>query len=97
MIRRHTLATVTNDANANFVQRDYHTRNIDMPVMLGCVTALTKTTKENGATIVIPGSHLWEPERCPYDEEAIPVELNPGDALIFVGNMYHAGGGNVTM
>jgi ectoine hydroxylase-related dioxygenase (phytanoyl-CoA dioxygenase family) len=32
----------------------------------------------------------------PLDEEAIPAELNPGDALIFVGNMYHAGGGNTT-
>ncbi|RFU27122.1 hypothetical protein B7463_g9214, partial [Scytalidium lignicola] len=75
---------------------DYHTRNIDMPMMLGCVTALTKTTKENGATIAIPGSHLWGPERCPLDEEAIPAELNPGDAFIFVGNLYHAGGGNIT-
>lgn len=32
----------------------------------------------------------------PLDGEAIPAELNPGDALIFVGNMYHAGGGNTT-
>lgn len=64
--------------------------------MIGCVTALTRTTKENGATIVIPGSHLWGPERCPYDEEAVPAELRPGDALIFVGNIYHAGGSNIT-
>ncbi|RVX66688.1 hypothetical protein B0A52_09501 [Exophiala mesophila] len=75
---------------------DYHTRNCDMPMMLGCVTALTKTTKENGATICIPGSHLWGPERCPYDHEAVPAELEPGSALIFVGNLYHAGGGNIT-
>lgn len=75
---------------------DYHTRNIDMPMMLGCVTALTKTTKDNGATIVIPGSHVWGPDRCPLDEEAVPAELNPGDALIFAGNTYHAGGGNIT-
>jgi ectoine hydroxylase-related dioxygenase (phytanoyl-CoA dioxygenase family) len=75
---------------------DYHTRNCDMPMMLGCVTALTKTTAENGATIAIPGSHLWGPERCPLNEEAVPAELGPGDALIFVGNMYHAGGGNST-
>lgn len=83
-------------ANIWLFESDYHTRNCDMPMMIGCVTALTKTTKENGATIVIPGSHLWGPERCPRDEEAIPAELNPGDALIFVGNTYHAGGGNVT-
>ena len=51
---------------------------------------------ENGATIVIPGSHLWGPDRCSYDEEAIPAELEPGSALIFLGNTYHAGGGNTT-
>ncbi|CAI7649191.1 unnamed protein product [Penicillium pancosmium] len=67
-----------------------------LPVMIGCVTALTKTTKENGATIAIPGSHLWGPERRPLDEEAIPAELEPGDALIFLGNTYHAGGANIT-
>ncbi|KAK5056219.1 hypothetical protein LTR84_012772 [Exophiala bonariae] len=75
---------------------DYHTRNCDMPMMLGCVTAITKTTKENGATICIPGSHLWGPDRCPYDHEAVPAELEPGSALIFAGNLYHAGGGNIT-
>lgn len=64
--------------------------------MIGCVTALTKTTKENGATIAIPGSHLWGPERRPLDEEAVSAELNPGDALIFLGNLYHAGGANIT-
>ena len=51
---------------------------------------------ENGATIVIPGSHLWGPDRCSYDEEAIPAELEPGSALVFLGNTYHAGGGNTT-
>ena len=75
---------------------DYHTRNCDFPVMLGCVTALTRTTRENGATIVIPKSHKWGPDRCPYDHEAVPAELEVGDAAVFVGNVYHAGGGNIT-
>ena len=57
---------------------------------------MTKTTKENGATVVIPKSHLWGPDRCPLDEEAIPAELEIGDSLIFVGNVYHAGGANIT-
>ncbi|ODA79216.1 hypothetical protein RJ55_04809 [Drechmeria coniospora] len=75
---------------------DYHARNCDFPVMLGCVTALTKTTRSNGATVVIPGSHRWGPQRCPRDDEAIPAELDVGDATIFVGNVYHAGGANST-
>jgi ectoine hydroxylase-related dioxygenase (phytanoyl-CoA dioxygenase family) len=32
----------------------------------------------------------------PLDEEAIPAELEVGDATIFVGNVYHAGGANIT-
>lgn len=75
---------------------DYHPHPSSMPVMIGCVTALTKTTKENGATIAIPGSHLWSPERRPLNEEAVPAELEVGDAFIFLGNLYHAGGANIT-
>jgi hypothetical protein len=32
---------------------DYHTRGCDMPVMLGCVTALTKTTKGMSVAILL--------------------------------------------
>jgi ectoine hydroxylase-related dioxygenase (phytanoyl-CoA dioxygenase family) len=78
------------------LKSDYHPTNAMMPVMIGCVTALTKTTKANGATVAIPGSHLWGPDRRPLKEEAVPAELNPGDAFIFVGNLYHAGGSNIT-
>jgi ectoine hydroxylase-related dioxygenase (phytanoyl-CoA dioxygenase family) len=70
---------------------------VDFPALLGCVAAVTKTTKDNGATVVIPGSHVWGPERAPKVYEAIPAELEIGDALIFFGNTYHAGGKNVTL
>lgn len=75
---------------------DYHIRDSDRPMLIGCVTAVTKTTKENGATVVIPGSHRWKDDRTPYDHEALPAELEPGDATIFLGSTYHAGGGNTT-
>ena len=65
-------------------------------MFLGCVTAVVKTTKHNGATIVIPGSHLWDTERPPYEHEAVPAELRPGDTLLFHGHVYHAGGANTT-
>ena len=64
--------------------------------MLGMLVALTKTTEQNGATLVVPRSHLWEEDRAPRNEEAIAVELAPGDALIFGGNVFHAGGANKT-
>lgn len=76
---------------------DYHIEDCDRPMMLGAVTAIVKTTKENGATVVIPGSHKWPASRCPYDHEAIPAELEPGDSLFFLGRTYHAGGANRTL
>jgi ectoine hydroxylase-related dioxygenase (phytanoyl-CoA dioxygenase family) len=76
---------------------DFHPRTCDRPVMIGCVTALTRTHKDNGATLIIPGSHLWEGEdRVPLYEEAVPAELEPGDSAIFLGETYHAGGENIT-
>ena len=81
---------------ADWKVSDYHPGDKELPVMIDCVTALTKTTEENGATLVIPCSHTWPVERQPLDKEAIPAELAPGDASIFLGNLYHAGGANVT-
>lgn len=76
---------------------DYHARPCDRPMMVSCVIALTRTHKDNGATLVIPGSHLWEDEdRAPLTEETVPAELEPGDGAIFLGNLYHGGGANIT-
>ncbi|OAL25930.1 hypothetical protein AYO22_04557 [Fonsecaea multimorphosa] len=67
---------------------DYHVREGHESVLIGCVAATVKTTRENGATIIIPGSHLWKDDRCPYDHEAVPAELEPGDATFFLGSTY---------
>ncbi|OAP57816.1 hypothetical protein AYL99_08554 [Fonsecaea erecta] len=75
---------------------DYHIRSGHDSVLIGCVAATVKTTRENGATVIIPGSHRWKDDRCPYDHEAVPAELEPGDATIFLGSTYHAGGANQT-
>lgn len=97
-VSRFLLMVSFQRKNANDLtpNSDYHSRNVDFPVLLGCVAALTKTTAENGATVVIPGSHNWGTERAPLEHEAIPAELEIGSALIFFGNTYHAGGANKT-
>lgn len=69
---------------------------LDSQVLLGLVLATVPTTARNGATVLIPGSHTWDDARCPLDSEAVPAELNPGDATLFLGSTYHAGGANVT-
>jgi hypothetical protein len=58
--------------------------------------ALSDFTAENGGTLVIPGSHLWDDERKPEISEAIPTVMKAGSALIFLGSTFHAGGANTT-
>ena len=54
------------------------------------------TTSANGATVAIPGSHLWGPDRAPQIHEAIAAEMEVGECLIFLGSLYHGGGTNST-
>ena len=60
------------------------------------ICAVSDFTAENGGTLVIPRSHLWNDERQPQLSEAIPTVMNAGSALIFLGSTYHAGGANTT-
>ncbi|RDW86476.1 phytanoyl-CoA dioxygenase family protein [Aspergillus mulundensis] len=62
--------------------------------MVGCLIAGSKTTYKNGATAVIPGSHLWGPDRMPKLEECTYAEMEPGSALFTLGSTYHGAGEN---
>lgn len=63
---------------------------------MNTMLALTEFTHENGATRVIPGSHKWDDERMPKPEETISAEMSAGDALLWLGSTYHAGGANTS-
>lgn len=63
---------------------------------LQVMVAITDFTRENGATLVIPGSHRWDDHRKPEISETIPAVMSAGSALLFVGSTFHAGGCNVT-
>jgi hypothetical protein len=60
------------------------------------MVACSDFTKENGGTLVIPGSHKWDDERPPLKEEAVSTVMKKGSALIWIGSVYHAGGQNTT-
>jgi len=65
-------------------------------VAMGLLVPGVNTTAENGATLAIPGSHLWDHGRRPKAHEAEPVEMSIGEAFIFLGSTVHAGGANTT-
>ncbi|MFZ0665385.1 MAG: phytanoyl-CoA dioxygenase family protein [Acidimicrobiales bacterium] len=53
-------------------------------------------TKENGTTRIVPGSQYWINERPDVDTATFQVELDAGDALIYLGSVWHGGGANHT-
>jgi len=65
--------------------------------MVNALWACTEFTKENGATVVVPGSHAWDDkDRLPQPEEITQAEMEPGEVLVYVGSLLHGGGANRT-
>ncbi len=64
---------------------------------LSVIWALDPFTTETGATRVWPGSHTWAPGREPgSDDPSAQALMEPGDAIVFHGGLWHAGGANST-
>ena len=63
---------------------------------LNMIWAVTDFTKENGATRVVPGSHLWEDGRGAHEEEITYAEMKAGSVIIYTGSVIHSGGANVS-
>jgi ectoine hydroxylase-related dioxygenase (phytanoyl-CoA dioxygenase family) len=60
----------------------------------GTMISLDAFTTTNGATTVIPGSHLWSDERLPSREEMVPVVMPAGSMVYFLNTLWHSGGAN---
>ncbi len=63
-------------------------------ILISANCALTDFTATNGATRVVPGSHLWPEDRVPKEEEICLAVMPKGSALIYTGNAVHSGGAN---
>ena len=65
-------------------------------IVVNAMWPLCDFTKENGGTVLIPGSHRWANE-FPNDESPrITIEMPAGSLLIYSGNLWHGGGANHT-
>lgn len=65
-------------------------------VVVATMWAATDFTQENGATVLVPGSHLWSDDRVPDKKDLRVAEMSAGSVLIYVGNLIHGAGKCVT-
>ncbi|HEY1635417.1 MAG TPA: phytanoyl-CoA dioxygenase family protein [Acidimicrobiales bacterium] len=67
------------------------------PTVCNTMWALTDFTESNGATRLLPGSHLLDHSPDLFKSyESIPAEMPKGSVLVWHGSLWHGGGANQT-
>ncbi len=68
-----------------------------IPIICNTMWAITDFTEANGATRLIPGSHLRDDAPNPLEPyDTIAAEMSAGSVLVWVGSLWHGGGANQT-
>jgi len=65
-------------------------------LILATMWAISEFRADNGATLVVPGSHTWEKERQPKESEVYPAEMPAGSVMFWLGGTLHGAGANVS-
>jgi ectoine hydroxylase-related dioxygenase (phytanoyl-CoA dioxygenase family) len=63
-------------------------------LVLASMWAITDFTADNGATLLVPGSHRWEAGREAAPDEIVSAEMPAGSMLVWLGGTLHGAGEN---
>jgi ectoine hydroxylase-related dioxygenase (phytanoyl-CoA dioxygenase family) len=66
------------------------------PLGAATIWAIDDFTDDNGATVVVPGSHHWGPRRPGDTDTGRPVVMPAGSCVFFVSTLWHGGGANTS-
>jgi ectoine hydroxylase-related dioxygenase (phytanoyl-CoA dioxygenase family) len=66
------------------------------PTVCNTMWALTDFSEANGATRIVPGTHLAQSPDFGRHYDSIPAEMRRGSVLIWHGSLWHGGGANTT-
>ncbi|KAK1453378.1 hypothetical protein CMEL01_05037 [Colletotrichum melonis] len=80
--------------HARHIKASHYTNGRDM--LLGLFVPECDTFEANGATRIVPGSHLWGDEKPDFGEDGQKgvenAELKRGEAFVMLGSLYHGAG-----
>src|SRR5262245_27206025 len=65
-------------------------------LVVATMWALTDFRAENGATLLVSGSHCWTADRQPTPDEILAAEMPAGSVLFWLGGTLHGAGANVS-
>jgi ectoine hydroxylase-related dioxygenase (phytanoyl-CoA dioxygenase family) len=65
-------------------------------LIVATMWAITDFRAENGATLLVPGSHRWTADRQPTPDEILAAEMPAGSVLFWLGGTLHGAGANVS-
>jgi ectoine hydroxylase-related dioxygenase (phytanoyl-CoA dioxygenase family) len=65
-------------------------------MVVASMWAMTDFTIQNGATLIVPGSHRWEAGREAQPHEITSAQMKAGDMLVWLGGTLHGAGENIS-
>lgn len=65
-------------------------------IIVASMWAVSDFRADNGATLVVPGSHDWPADRQPDKHEIVNAEMPAGSVLYWMGGLLHGAGENTS-
>lgn len=65
-------------------------------LIVASMWAISDFRADNGATLVVPGSHKWDEDRVPSQHEVLPAEMPAGSVFFWLGGLLHGAGANIS-
>ncbi len=65
-------------------------------IIVASMWAISDFRADNGATLLVPGSHTWAADRKPEPNEIVSAEMPAGSVLFWMGGLLHGAGENTS-
>ena len=95
LMKGETMQPMHYDADV-FGDNNIINKRGDTDIVITANWALDDFTKKNGATRIIPKSHLWGFNLKGKQLDGIQAEMKAGSVVLWLGRTYHSGAANIS-